>query len=172
MTQIKGTPKFVASHLRKTSHIGTSKHTHTNLYPLAGDDHRFTLLKRGCANSVVGLELAENFGMLLLGDAVGGGTVFVRFLHDGPMSLAICRLSPYCLANVMQDWYSLSQTRGVAFLWRYGAFLLTVDNFSFFSYSWSFFAYSFSFLTYSWSFSAYSGKVRLIRALRDCKQRS
>ena len=53
-----------------------------------------------------------------------------------------------------------------------GALLLTVDNFSFFTYSWSFFAYSFSFFTYSWSFLAYSGKVRLIRALRDCKQRS
>ena len=45
-----------------------------------------------------------------------------------------------------------------------GALLLTVDNFSFFTYSWSFFAYSFSFFTYSWSFLAYSGKVRLIRA--------
>ena len=53
-----------------------------------------------------------------------------------------------------------------------GAFLLTVDNFSFFTYSWSFFAYSFSFFTYSWSFFAYSGKVLLIGALRDCKQRS
>ena len=53
-----------------------------------------------------------------------------------------------------------------------GAFLLTVDNFSFFTYSWSSFAYSFSFFTYSSSFFAYSGKVRLIRALRDCKQRS
>ena len=53
-----------------------------------------------------------------------------------------------------------------------GAFLLTVDNFSFSSYSWSFFAYSFSFFTYSWSFFAYNGKVRLIRAFRDCKQRS
>ena len=53
-----------------------------------------------------------------------------------------------------------------------GAFLLTVDNFSFFTYSWSFFAYSFSFFTYSWSLFAYSGKVRLIRAFRDCKQRS
>ena len=53
-----------------------------------------------------------------------------------------------------------------------GAFLLTVDTFSFFTYSWSFFAYSFSFLTYNWSFFAYSPKVRLIRALRDCKQRS
>ena len=53
-----------------------------------------------------------------------------------------------------------------------GAFLLTIDNFSFSAYSFSFFAYSFSFFTYSWSFFAYSGKVRLIRALRDCKQRS
>ena len=53
-----------------------------------------------------------------------------------------------------------------------GAFLFTLDNFSFFTYSWSFFAYSFSFFTYSWSFFAYSEKVRLIRALRDCKQRS
>ena len=51
-------------------------------------------------------------------------------------------------------------------------FHLTADNFSFFTYNWSFFAYSFSFFTYSWSFFAYSGKVHLIRALRDCKQRS
>ena len=60
-----------------------------------------------------------------------------------------------------------------------GSFLLTVELFylqltilSFFTYSWSSFAYSFSFFTYSWSFFAYSGKGRLIRALRDCKQRS
>ena len=54
-----------------------------------------------------------------------------------------------------------------------GAFLLTVDNFSFFAYSWSFFfTYSFSFFTYSWSFFAYSGEVCLISTLRDCKQRS
>ena len=63
------------------------------------------------------------------------------------------------------------------------SFLLTVDNFSFVgnnvAYSWSFLAYSFSFSAYSfsfsadsWSFFAYSGKVHLIRALRDCKQRS
>ena len=52
------------------------------------------------------------------------------------------------------------------------SFILTVDNFSFFTYNWNFFAYSFSVFTYSWSFFAYSGKVRLIRALRDCKQRS
>ena len=53
-----------------------------------------------------------------------------------------------------------------------GAFLLTVHNFCFFAYSWSFFTYSFSFFTCNWSFFAYSGKVRLIRALRDCLQRS
>ena len=53
-----------------------------------------------------------------------------------------------------------------------GAFLLTNDNFSFVTYSSIFFAYNFSFSTYSWSFFAYSGKVHLIRALRDCKQRS
>ena len=39
-----------------------------------------------------------------------------------------------------------------------GVILLTVANLSCFTYSWSFFAYS--------------GKVRLIKALRDCKQRS
>ena len=59
------------------------------------------------------------------------------------------------------------------------SFLLTVDNFSFFTYNFSVFAYNFSvfaynfsFFAYSWSFFAYSGKVPLIRALRDCKQRS
>ena len=64
----------------------------------------------------------------------------------------------------------------LAYSWKLpaysGAFSLTVDNFSFFTYTWSFFAYSFSFSAYSWSFCAYSGKVRLVRALRDCKQRS
>ena len=53
-----------------------------------------------------------------------------------------------------------------------GAFLLTIDNFSFFSYNWSFFAYSFSFFTYNWSFFTCSGKVHLIRALRGRKQGS
>ena len=33
--------------------------THPNLYPLVGDDRPLTLLKRGCANSVVGLGLAD-----------------------------------------------------------------------------------------------------------------
>ena len=66
-----------------------------------------------------------------------------------------------------------------SFLLTVELFLLTVDKFSLFTYSWSFFAYSFSFFAYSfsffaysWSFFAYSGKVRPIRALRDCKRLS
>ena len=55
---------------------------------------------------------------------------------------------------------------------QWSFFLLQLTIFSFFTYNWSLFVYSFSFLTYSWSFFAYSGRVRLIRALRDCKQRS
>ena len=39
-----------------------------------------------------------------------------------------------------------------------GAFVPTVDNFSFFTYSWSFDAYSFSSFTYNWSFSLTMGK--------------
>ena len=46
-----------------------------------------------------------------------------------------------------------------------GAFLLTIDNFSYFPYNWSFF-------TYNLSLFAYNEKVRLISALRDCKQRT
>ena len=64
----------------------------------------------------------------------------------------------------------------VSYSWKLpaysAAFLFTVDNSSFFTYNWSFFAYSFSFSTYNWSFLAHSRKVRLVRALRDCKQRS
>ena len=49
-----------------------------------------------------------------------------------------------------------------AYNWKFpaysGVFLLAIDNFSLFAYNWSSFAYS--------------GKVRLIRALRDCKQRN
>ena len=56
-----------------------------------------------------------------------------------------------------------------------GAFFysqLTIRPFSFFYLQLELFAYNFSFFTYNWSLLAYSGKVRLIRALRDCKQRS
>ena len=59
-------------------------------------------------------------------------------------------------------------------------FYFTIDHFSFLTYNWSLFAYNFSFFSsYSWSFFAYSGKVSLIRALRDllakklnCKQKN
>ena len=48
------------------------------------------------------------------------------------------------------------QLTTLAFLLTVGAFALTV----------------LAFFTCSWSFFAYSGKVRLISALKDCKQRS
>ena len=60
-----------------------------------------------------------------------------------------------------------------------GSFLLTVELFysqltilAFLLTIGAFFAYNFSFFSYSLSFFAYNGKVHLIRALRDCKQRS
>ena len=69
--------------------------------------------------------------------------------------------------------------KDAAFLLTVGSFLLTVELFylqltilAFLLTVGAFFAYSFSFFTRSWSSFAYSGKVRLIRALRDCKQRS
>ena len=46
-----------------------------------------------------------------------------------------------------------------------GAFLLTVDKFSLFTYSRSFFPYSFSFFTYSWSFFAYSASSEGLKGL-------
>ena len=76
-------------------------------------------------------------------------------------------------------WYrnELNRLRFFAYSWKLPAysgvffcsqltilgFLLTVGVFS---------AYNFSFFAHSWSFFAYSGKVRLIKALRDCEQRS
>ena len=68
----------------------------------------------------------------------------------------------------------------LAFLLTVRSFLLTVELFclqltslAFFTYNWSFFAYNFSFLYLQLElFFAYNGKVRLIRALTDCKQRS
>ena len=54
-----------------------------------------------------------------------------------------------------------------------GAFLLTVHNFLAFCLTvGAFLLTELCFFTYSWSFFTYSGKVRLIGALRDCKQRS
>ena len=51
-------------------------------------------------------------------------------------------------------------------------FYLQLTIFRIFTNNWSFFVYNFSFFAYNWSFFAYSVKVCLIRALRDCKQRS
>ena len=86
--------------------------------------------------------------------------------------LKLFRMRLFCLqleASCLQFEASCLQLEASCLQW---SFLLTVDNFSFFTYNWSFFAYSFSFLTHNWSFFAYNGKVHLIRALRDCKQRS
>ena len=91
-------------------------------------------------------------------------------------ALCILLSGSFCFLLVCL-WVFSSQTQAprkvsdAAFLLTVGSFL-TVDNFSIFIDGWSFLAYSFSFSTYSWSFFAYGGKVRLIRALWDCKQRS
>ena len=55
-----------------------------------------------------------------------------------------------------------------------GAFSLSFStyNCSFSTYKFSFSSYNFGLFAYSRSFFAYSGKVRLIRALRDSEQRS
>ena len=66
----------------------------------------------------------------------------------------------------------------VAFLLTVGSFLLTVEPFYIqlpildFYLQLEFVCLQLWLFTYSWSFFAYSGKVRLIRAVRDCKQRS
>ena len=66
-----------------------------------------------------------------------------------------------------------------AFLLTVGSFLLTVDLFylqlTILAFSLTVGASlltALAFFTYSWNFFAYSGKVRLIRALRDYRQRS
>ena len=59
-----------------------------------------------------------------------------------------------------------------SFLLTAELFLLVVDNFSFITYNWSFFHLHSTFFTCNWSFFTYNGKVLLISALRDCKQRS
>ena len=53
-----------------------------------------------------------------------------------------------------------------------GAFLLTVDNLGFFTYNFSFLLTILALLLTVGAFLAYNGKVRLIRALKDCEQRS
>ena len=98
--------------------------------------------------------------------------------------LPLCPRPP--LGSHWQTVISLGDTRnfhqiilGCAFFaysWKLpaysGAFLLTVDSFSFFACNWSLFAYNLAFCLQLELSLAYSGKVRLVRALRDCKQRS
>ena len=43
---------------------------------------------------------------------MGGGTVFVWLLCDGPMSFAICGVSPYCHANGARTFVLLKQDKG------------------------------------------------------------
>ena len=110
--------------------------------------------------------------------ATKGADMFLIPLHllsSSPSRTQGELLNIFCLLVLEQ--VSLSIGCGFfAYSWKLpaysGAFLLTVNKFSFLLTIGAFFAYKFSFLTYSWSFFAYSGKVRLIRALRDCKQRS
>ena len=56
----------------------------------------------------------------LIRNAFSERPIFVHILHDGPMSLAICRAPPHCQANIAQLWSSLGKSRGFAFLWRHG----------------------------------------------------
>ena len=53
-----------------------------------------------------------------------------------------------------------------------GAFSLTIDNYSFLLTIGAFLLVALAFLLTVGAFFAYNGKVRLIRALRDCEQRS
>ena len=73
---------------------------------------------------------------------------------------------------------SLSWRTDAAFLltiWKLpaysGAFVLTIDNFSFFTYNWSFFTNNNSVLLTNGAFCL-QWKVRLISAFWDCKQRN
>ena len=61
---------------------------------------------------------------LMWATLMGGGTLFVRFSHDGLMSFT----SPCCHANVAQLCSSLNKTRGVALLWRCGACLSRTEG--------------------------------------------
>ena len=79
-----------------------------------------------------------------------------------------------CLQSAEREWFEKSGVDfqcGNRFFLTIGSFLLTVELFHLqltillFSHNWGFSAYS-------WGFFAYNAKVRLIRALRDCKQRS
>ena len=81
----------------------------------------------------------------------------------------------FCLFSLSFQWEEGQEFPGTLFLGTFVSYFrwfFSFRNFSFFTYNWSSFAYGFNSCTYSWSILAYSGKVHLIRALRDCKQRS
>ena len=102
---------------------------------------------------------------------------FVVHLSGISSSVALSgSLYPQCQTNVLNFLFAVrslyhtrSQSRGIpfgcgffAYSWKLpaysGAFLLTVDNFSFSAYNFSFFTHRFSFFTYSWSFLLTVGK--------------
>ena len=72
------------------------------------------------------------------------------------MYFRCCRTVPwYCSVSVSRVDLSNMECNFFAYNWKLPAyseaFLLTIDNFSVFTYNWSFFAYNFSIFTYSWS---------------------
>ena len=93
----------------------------------------------------------------------------------GVMTLQVCMRDPKLVrikSLVLQWSFGCGFS---AYSWKLaaysGAFLLTIDNLAFLLTIEAFLLTVLAF-TYDWSFFAYNGKVRLIRALRDCKQRS
>ena len=79
------------------------------------------------------------------------------FREIEPFSLHLGLMSPYKI--------------GCGFLLTIGSFLLTVELF-YLQLTILVFSLTIGVFTYNWSFFAYSGRVHLIRALRDCRQRS
>ena len=108
-----------------------------------------------------------------------GGFVSLAFFSccEIPWSFGVFSHSGF--AKCERSLVALSFSWDAAFLLTVGSFLLTVELFYsqltilvFLLTVGAFLLTVLASLTYSWSFFAYSGKVRLIRALRDCKQRS
>ena len=103
------------------------------------------------------------------------GFPYPNFWQLGPLGELICGAVTQLLH--LRNWKRINSVivSDAAFLLTIGSFLLTVELFylqlrilAFLLTIGAFFAYSFSFFTHSWSY----GKVRRIRTLRDCKQRS
>ena len=93
--------------------------------------------------------------------------------------LSFLILSRVALGDTEKKKAKRTRKRDAAFLLTVRSFLLTVELlylqltiFAFLLTILVFFADNLSFFAYSLSFCTYNGKVHLIRALRDCKQRS